>query len=159
MKKRTLVLLSLLAASLLSLTEPASAGIRSVRRLGLYGALAGDPSPSLLGINVGFNLADFLQIHGGYGSTALGIINGTTVGAGAKLFIPDWNFSPTVGATYSLFKGDFLGLVAIDSTACTTVQFGFDWQTGYGLYFGFGGTMAATTGGTATPYIQLGWFF
>jgi hypothetical protein len=140
-------------------TPTAEASARLTRKVGVYGAIAGDPSPSLLGINLGWNLTDFFQVHGGYGVTAIGLINGTTLGGGAKLFLPGWNFSPMVGVSYASFKGDFLGIVTVDSTSITTLQFGFDWQTSYGLYFGFGGTQGMTSGAKATPYVQLGWFF
>ena len=115
-----------------------------------------------MGFNVGYNLTDYFQIHAGYGATVTVLLNGSTVGGGGRFFIPDWSLSPSIGATYSQFKGDLLGLIQTDAVGVVTLQVGLDWQTGYGLYLGIGGSKLVSPSSSSSgmiPYLQLGWFF
>src|SRR5271163_964695 len=61
---------------------------RMSNKLGAYLSILGDPSPTLLGVNMAYNLTDYLRLNGGAGrvSASIGDTNAslTTIGVGAK---------------------------------------------------------------------------
>lgn len=62
---------------------------RMTHRLGIYGTLLGDPWPSLIGANVGYNVMDFFRVHAGL-SFIPGVLilggGGKSIGAGLEFF-------------------------------------------------------------------------
>jgi hypothetical protein len=147
---------------------------RTKHRLGLYTALLGDPFPSLFTLNLAYNLFSFLRVNAGYGSASVTFptvvsapsISMTTLGGGVKLFVPNWGFSPVVGLNYSKVTVSVTGTLSGQSlygisgdTNFLYTTLGFDWQTGYGLNFGFGYNLAMKAGIGGLPFVQLGWFF
>jgi hypothetical protein len=79
---------------------------RSTHIVGGYLSLWGDPFPTTTGINVAYNVYDFLRVNLGFGSDASDVFRLSTVGLGAKLFMPGWSLSPTVGMNLSFTKRD-----------------------------------------------------
>lgn len=66
----------------------------------------------------------------------------------ARLFVPDWNFSPFAGVNYSSWSVE--GVVSILGTTFDTgggmpgvfyLTFGLDWQADFGLNVGAGGNL------------------
>jgi len=148
---------------------------RSKHRFGIYVSMLGDPFPSLYGINLGLNLASFARIHAGYGQVSTSIpdlttglnatLSATSMGGGLNLFIPNWSFSPTVGVGYTsvaVSKTGNIGSLTVGGISSSAnllgANFGFDWQTHYGLDLGFGYSYIPSLS-TGLPYISLGWFF
>ncbi len=145
----------------------AEASNRVAKRVGVSLGLLGDPFPTLLGYNLNFNAARWLRLTAGYGSISGTGTNGeslslTTIGGGARLFVPSWNFSPVVGASYAKVSftgsaGELGGFSANGSHTYLTA--GFDWQAGNGFNLGFGANLSTLEGVGAVPYINLGWYF
>jgi len=87
---------------------------RSERKLGVSLGL-GDPSPAVLGINVHYNVADFLRASLGYGNmtmtTGLSLSGSglatsessmTTIGGGLRAMMPGWSLTPTAGLHFAM---------------------------------------------------------
>lgn len=140
-------------------------------RFGFYSSLLGDPFPSLWGVNIGFNLFRFLRLTGGYGSVSAtfasgGTLSVTSIGGGAKLFMPSWNFSPVAGINYTnitvsasgLAQGDAVNGISASGSAVYT-NLGLSFQAGSGLMIEAGANVGLSGGVTTTPYAALGWFF
>ncbi len=145
-----------------TISQPAHAGGgegRTKKPFGIYTSVVGDPHISLFGINAAWNLHNHIRATIGYGSIPLGIVNGSTWGAGAKWMMFGGNFTPVAGINYAQFTGDFLGLVALDSLNIISLNVGFDWQADVGFNLGFGVNKALNQTSTFIPYLSLGWFF
>ena len=144
---------------------------RTTKKYGAYLAILGDPSPTVAGLNIAYNLSDFMRINlgaGQYSATTSITVDEkgnssssdttvTTVGAGAKFMVPGWNFSPLVGINYShvFVQGDEDVNVARNNIY---TDLGADWQTQSGFNLGFGVNVALTSNGISNPYLNLGWF-
>jgi len=154
-----------LTGVLLTISQETQASSRLVHRFGAYGSFVGDPVPSILGVNLGYNLGDIARIHAGVGSLAAGVINGMSYGGGAKFFVPGWNFSPFAGAQYTFLQLDSVLGISLpggvnSSAGVLSVGGGVDWQTGFGLNLSAGAYLpVATTGAQLVPQVSLGWFF
>jgi len=163
-----------LLSMLVTLSSFASEGgsSRTMHRFGLYVGFLGDPFPTLVGFNLGINLASFLRICGGYGTISASSVDATsgttttlsatTIGGGARLFVPGWNFSPTVGASYARVNLSGTGTTVGGfgaSGSHTYLSAGFDWQANIGFNLGFGYNYSLLAGVGGLPYINLGWFF
>lgn len=144
---------------------------RMIKRAGAYLGVLGDPFPTLVGVNLGFNIFDFLRVHGGVGkissSTSFGTssvsASATTVGAGARLFVPGWNLSPTLGlgAAAVLYTSDgaAIRVQGFDASGAHVYgSFGLDWQTASGFNLGLGYNISFRSGIGGLPYLNLGWF-
>lgn len=155
-----------------------AASSRVANPFGIHAGLIGDPFPTLVGVNVNYNALDFLRLTAGYGSisaTGTSVSNGTvtntelsarTIGAGARLMIPDMNFTPVIGASFanvtitgaastaSQEVGGFSG-----SGSHVYVSGGFDWQAGNGFNLGFGYNYSLLAGVGGLPYVNLGFYF
>lgn len=144
---------------------------RSKNKLGVYASLLSDPYPSLWGINVGYNFVDFIRVTAAYGSLSAAGVTVTAGNAGLKAFVPGWNFSPMVGANYSLVSTNAnvinfgsINVVAPAGTNFNTmsISMGFDWQADGGFMLGgaytlpIGNSIWASTGLIG---IHLGYFF
>ncbi len=166
----------LILAGLFLMNPMAKADSRGDDELGLYGDVVGDPFPGLWGVNLAYNITDFLRLNAGYGSfpstsltvgTATGTLSASSIGGGAKFFVPGWNLSPTVGINYTNLSVGMSGVSVSGlsvgglsaSGSVFYATFGLDWQTSYGLDIGAGYNFmfSPTTGGL--PYLNLGWFF
>src|SRR5690242_2876739 len=72
MRKQSWLFILLLAVQIISAMTPshafaATSDGRTARRFGLYGSVLGDPAPSAVGLNLAFNMTNFLQLHAGAG--------------------------------------------------------------------------------------------
>lgn len=134
-------------------------------RLGVYAGFLGDPLPAQIGINIGLNLADYMRITAGYGTYSGEISSLQGYALGSRAFVPDWDFSPTMGLG--------LGSVSFDGNAngsTSTLQgvsksgsflfltVGVDWQIDFGLYLAAGINISNGQPG-ASPFVDVGWFF
>lgn len=176
--KKILVLCLLVSCSALTAGHNATAAddadARSAHKFGFYFSLLGDPFPNLWGINLAYDLTNFMRINAGYGSTSASVTSGLstatitlmTLGGGVKFFVPHWNFSPVVGMNYTnatvsvtgnAGTNNLYGLSANASVVYANV--GIDWQTHYGLDFGVGYDISFLAGVGGAPYFTLGWFF
>lgn len=147
---------------------------RSQKRLGMYLAVK-DPDPAILGINLAYNITDFLRASAGYGKITVtsGVSlsqNGTlttteasasTFGFGVKGMMPGWNFTPTVGLHFATISYSGTGLEVggfKESGSHLYGTAGFDWQTkvGFNLNGGFRYSFKSGIGGGI--YLGAGWF-
>lgn len=159
MKKIILAVLFVLA---ITQTVQAQESNREAHKWGGYISILGDPSPSIFGLNVGYNLNSMLRVHAGYGEVKVSdIFTGvetsmTSIGAGIDAFWPEWNFTPVVGLSYThvAVDGDGFDVAASNITA----KIGFDWTTKGGYMLG-AGIQVALSGDGDGPYVQTGWFF
>ncbi len=143
---------------------------RMTHPFGFYVDLLGDPAPSLWGVNLAYNLFDFMRVNASYGqavSVTLGSFSASmfSVGAGAKFMVPKWNFTPVVGlnwtqATVSVSGSTSIwGLSQSGSLACFGTNIGFDYLASSGFNFGAGVTILFAGISAGLPYLNLGWFF
>jgi hypothetical protein len=152
----------------------AGGGSRSEKKIGVTLGILSDPTPSLWSIEGHFNLTNFLQIHGGYGAFNYGSGSSeaktTAYGVGAKVFLPDWNFSPFAGFSYGRWNVDgnvvFFGKsIPVDEALnVMTLNAGIDWQTGWGLNLGGGISYVLAPSEIADslsiiPQFYLGFYF
>jgi len=143
---------------------------RSEKKIGLHLGLLGDPFPTLIGFNANYNVIDWVRVTAGYGSVTASVTGGelkaTTFGAGVRVFVPDWNFSPVGGISWATVSvtatgtgviGDVGGFSGSASHMYATI--GFDWQTGMGFNLGAGYNLSLKSGVGGLPYVNLGWYF
>ncbi len=139
-------------------------------RFGLHLGLLGDPFPTLVGINVNYNALDWLRATAGYGSITVSVTGGeltaSTLGAGVRAMVPNWNFTPvlgmsvatvTVSATGAGVSGDVGGFAVSASHFYATI--GFDYQAKIGFNIGAGYNVSLKSGVGGLPYVNLGWYF
>jgi hypothetical protein len=127
-----------------------------------------DPFPSLIGVNVGMNIASFIRFRAGYGPLEISSydssISVNTLGVGGSLFVPDWSFSPTIGFSWAQVTviggvADADDIYGFGATASHTyVSAGFDWQTGIGFNMGLGYNHSLRKGIAGCPYLHIGWY-
>lgn len=188
MSKRTTLQNLCVVLFFLFSTSVSLASGRTDRRLGVYAAF-GDPTGSLIGGNVAFNVFNFLKVNAGYGVTTFdaatlssyGVsipsslsvfgssvsISARNVGFGAQLLFPGWLFSPSVGVKYisTTVVGSVIGISLPLLSATTFVaQFGLDWQSSFGLQLAGGWQIPFSSTlpilvGVGSPYVSVGWFF
>jgi hypothetical protein len=123
-------------------------------------------------VNGSYNVTSFFQATVGFGqvpavslagNASLGV---TTIGAGGRVFLPGWNFSPTVGLHWAHVILNATGTIGTNtsygfssSASHLYTSLGFDWQTGYGLNIGVGYNLSLTSSAGGLPYFNVGWFF
>ena len=155
----------------------ASAGLsnRMNNKLGAFVGIVGDPYPSILGVNVGYNVTDFMRASLGYGSIEVTTgmsVNGssvattstkvTSVGAGLTGFMPGWNLSPTAGLHITNVSTEGDGEIEVQGFQGNGTllygSLGLDWQAGSGfnLAAGYNVPFGKGAGGL---YASAGWFF
>lgn len=180
--KRTGIVVWMLAGVLASSALGTTAGVSSMEtsartrnRLGSYLAI-GEPSPTLIGINLAYNITDFLRASVGYGSLTVtsGIsIDGSgtvttseskasTFGLGVRGFVPGWSISPTVGlhyghVSYSGNPGLSVGGFN-ESGGHVYASLGVDWQAEGGFNAGLGFKQSFRSGIGSGVHLNLGWF-
>jgi hypothetical protein len=164
------------------LGSPVQAGsTRMEHRFGGYFSVIGDPFPTLIGINAGANVFDFMRVVVGYGKISTtfqgedsngnltnGTLSATTLGGGLRFFMPNWNFTPMVGLSFANVS---VSLTGTSNTNGNTVDgfsgsqshvyaaIGFDWQTHAGFNMGAGWNQSFLSGVGGLPYLNFGWFF
>ena len=165
--KNLVLTLSMLVALI---AQPALAGSRDTKKLGLYVGFLAEPIPSVVGFNIGYNLASFVRLSAGYGTISLTgtgyEVKATTIAGEAKFMLPDWNFTPFATLGYSNVDmtvtgtgADTSSLGGLGASAGTlTYGFGIDWQTNFGFNLGFSYKMVSKTG-DGLPGFYLGWYF
>src|SRR5206468_6421538 len=62
--------------------------VRENKPIGAYASLWGDPYPALYGVNLAYNVYDFVRINGGVGTNNTDTKRATIFGAGVKLLVP-----------------------------------------------------------------------
>ncbi len=141
---------------------------RMKNQLGIHIGFLGDPFPTLLGGNVNYNIADMLRVSAGYGrypTWIFGDLTVSTLGAGIRVMVPDWNLSPVVGFSVAsvtvisesgVFR-DFFGYTG-GTWDHVYLTLGFDWQTRGGFNLGAGYNHSLKVG-AGRPYVNLGWYF
>lgn len=143
---------------------------RMEHKFGFHLGLLGDPFPTLLGLNLDYNVVDWARVTAGYGSVSADVTGGkltaTTFGAGVRAMVPNWNVTPVVGLSFASVSvsasgtavtGDVGGFSASASHLYAT--FGIDYQAGIGFNVGAGYNLSLKSGVGGLPYINLGWFF
>ncbi|MEN9723653.1 MAG: hypothetical protein RJB38_1639 [Pseudomonadota bacterium] len=164
LKRAALIGATMILTTVVTSTN-AAASNRVAKRFGLGLGLLGDPAPSVLGYQVSYNLSSFLRAIAGYGSisgtTTSGTVTLTTIGGGARFFVPGWNFSPVAGLSYAQVSltgsGSLSGFGASGSHIYATA--GFDWQAANGFNLGFGANISTKDSVGALPYLNFGWYF
>lgn len=158
----------------MGMNEASAASGRGENKFGLFLGID-TPAPSLLAFNLGYHLGEAARISAGYGSisattvstTGTAELKATTIGGALNFYIPEWSFSPTVGLGFASVS------VTATGTAVSTAEVGgfsasashmyittgFDWNTHFGFYMGFGAHISMKSGVGALPYLNLGWFF
>lgn len=141
---------------------------RMKRRAGGYVGLLGDPFPTLVGLNVAYNVFDFMRATVGLGKVSASVgtaeATATTIGGGARFFVPGWSFSPVVGLSTA-----YVSVSQTDGMSISVKNFetsgmhlygtvGFDWQSPSGFNVGAGYNLSFKSGVGGLPYINLGWY-
>ncbi|MBS1958221.1 MAG: hypothetical protein JST80_01990 [Bdellovibrionales bacterium] len=135
----------------------------------MVASLFTEPFPSFLGLNLNYNLIDFMRLSVGFGNisysdTTLNI-SATTVGGDVKLFIPRTSISPFGSIGYTLISGTRTGTGKISTLGNVTpgqsvVTFGagLDYQSRSG--FNIGIEFKANSGDSSfIPGGYIGYFF
>ena len=141
---------------------------RMLRKAGVYLGVLGDPFPTLLGVNLGYNLTDFMRATAGLGRVSATIgtaeASATTLGAGTRFFVPGWSLSPSAGVSFAYVSVSQSGGAAVTvgnftkSQAHIYANIGVDWQAASGFNVGAGYNLSFMGVG-GMPYLNLGWYF
>lgn len=151
------------------------AGSPNARKWGTYVGI-GNPYPSLLGLNVAYNVDSHIRASIGYGEIEVtsGITfdgNGiseqktkaSTYSAGADYLITDYQVRPLVGLRAGYFNVSGNGTFNVQgvsrSTGLLYTNIGLDWLAGGGFNMGAGLNVAMLGGAGANFYANLGYFF
>lgn len=134
---------------------------RTSKKLGMYLGI-GDPCPTVLGINLAYNVTDFLKASVGYGSISVLGASAKTLGAGIRGLVPGWNVSPTVGLHWAHVSYDGPGIIEVggfkESSSHIYTTLGVDWQTGAGFNLNGGYHYSFKSGIGGGIYLGAGWF-
>ncbi len=150
-------------------SEITVASNRMRRKAGVYLGVLGDPFPTLIGVNLAYNAFDFARFTAGLGQISASLGNAsasaTTLGGGARFFVPGWSLSPVAGLSFAYVAVSQSGGTAITVANFTTSQaliygnIGVDWQAASGFNVGLGYNLSFMSGLGGLPYINLGWYF
>ena len=144
---------------------------RATKRYGAYLGILGDPHPTVVGVNIAYNVLDYLRASIGFGKISVSSIGSssdgfavedtsiTTIGAAAKFLVPGWNLSPSATLGYSHLS--FGGLLADSDYKTNNIYFGAggDWQSETGFNVGVGLNVSMNGAAPTAPYLNLGMFF
>jgi hypothetical protein len=148
MKKNGFFLFCAFALMALLPGEAIADSARMQHRFGVFAGLD-DPSPSGYGANMAYHLSDNFRFQAGFGTGYDKGVNINTFGAGLKVYVSNWNFSPTLGlgvTNYTITGGSIRGISGKNTSLW--LQAGFDYHAPSGFYMGLGWL-----------YLDLGWFF
>ncbi|MBY0469778.1 hypothetical protein K2X30_01330 [bacterium] len=176
---KNLILAVLLLSSVSSLgwaaegTSSSQVSDRMTNKVGIYLGV-GDPAPTLLGVNVAYNVFDFMRATAGFGqlTTTSGIdlttgnttqASSTTIGFGSRFFVPGWSLSPTAGLHFASVSYSGNGSVTVGgfqrSGSHVYGSLGVDYQAKSGFNASAGMTMSFASGVGTAFYVNAGWFF
>lgn len=144
-------------------------------RFGVYASL-GNPYPTLLGLNVAYNINRDLRASLGYGeveaTTGISInesgmttqtVSAKTYAAGAEYFFLDSPVRAVAGVRAGYFQVSGQGEIEIDgfkkSTGYVYSNLGMDWVSRDGYQIGGGYNVAFVGASGAGFYLNSGWFF
>ncbi len=139
------------------------ASSRHFHPLGAYASLWGDPYPSNVGVNIAYNVEDWIRINIGVGSNTPGQnFKIDTVGAGVKLLVPTWSLSPTLGINLANSSGNSSSQKSVfgfdPNGTRAYANAGLDWQTNLGVYIAAGYAQSLRTGEGGSFYANAGIF-
>lgn len=112
---------------------------------------------SILGLSVGYNIADIVRPRIGVGYNGFG----PTFSGGVKFMVPDINVTPTLGMDINYVSGrtfDIFGGMNINRVI-PTFSAGMEWTSAGGFFLQSGLAMAINTGSDGpafVPYLGLG---
>lgn len=141
---------------------------RADRRLGFYLGVFGDPFPIPAGLNFAYNVINFARVNVGYGYISLSSVGlkASTLGGGAKFFVPGWELSPVAGINFARVNIKADGWIferfkekLQTSKSHAYLNFGADWQAKSGLNLSLGYSMSLLNPWIGFPYLNFGWFF
>ena len=142
---------------------------RMKNRAGGYVGLLGDPFPTIIGLNIAYNVLDFMRATAGLGQVSAQFgtaeATATTIGAGARFFVPGWDFSPTAGLSFAYVSVSQTGGMSVsvknfdESGAHLYGTIGVDWQAATGFNVGAGYNLSFKSGIGGLPSLNLGWYF
>ena len=133
----------------LPFTQPAYADDNRMKeRFGVYGTLFGEPLISLMGVDFAYNALDFLRLNAGAGAYPGIGVSLYTLGVGAKLMVPHWEFTPFLGGSFAQWftSSPYGAIPYYDVTSGTILSdphyfylmVGFDYQAKDGFDIGLG---------------------
>ena len=138
--------------------------------LGINLSMLGHPHPTVMGYNLDYALTDRFRIGVGTGSisatSGTATLTASTTGGKVLFFLTDWNFSPFIGAGYSVVSvtadvsssaGSVSGL-SVGDYSFPYWSIGMDWVSSGGFHFAFGYNKSTNSSVTAVPYVSFGWF-
>jgi hypothetical protein len=110
---------------------------RTLNPFGVTFSFIGDPVFSVFGFNLNYNLNSFIRVIAGVGAWGDGDGGGgTTLGASVRVFHPDWNLSPFIGAGGSHMTHQYKSMPE-PSTRQAFLGVGLDHQAKSGFNAGF----------------------
>lgn len=151
---------------------------RAARKLGFYVGIQ-DPSPTVLGTNIAYNLTDYMRLSVGFGEvkTTTGMTftsdgdsttlttqeaKASTAGAGLRVMMPSRNLTPTLGLHAARIEYSGTGGVEVggfkESTTHIYSSIGFDWQASSGFQIGGGYNLSLSPSGHNSVYASAGYF-
>lgn len=146
---------------------------RDMKRFGAYLGILGDPHPTNVGINIAYNVLQFMRASVGFGKISTGASismdesgnfaaseeSQTTIGAAVKFLMPGWNLSPSVALGYSHISLSE-GMINPDYKSSNLYAgLGADWQAASGFNLGAGLNLSLNGGAPTAPYVNVGVFF
>ena len=177
MLKKT-VFLSIMVCLFISASS-IQASSRSSNNIGISLDLAGHPHPALLAYNLSWHPFDRLRIGAGMGSLSKSgttFVGGlptaykltvATKGIHSLLFLFDSNFTPFVGAGYSIVSvtadvealSEKLSGLSLGDYKFSYFSVGIDWVTDGGFNISLGYNKSSRSEVPGLPYISLGLYF
>jgi hypothetical protein len=151
---------------------------RSSKKLGAYFGIQ-DPSPTVLGMNVAYNVTDFMRVSVGYGNietttgatitsdgTSTMVVTreakATTIGAGARFMMPSRNLTPTAGLHVARIDYSGSGGLEVggfkESGTHVYGSIGVDWQARSGFNAALGYNVSISPSGHGSVYANAGYF-
>jgi hypothetical protein len=141
-------------------TEEAGSN-RMGHRIGAYLAVYGDPYPSKYGVNLAYNVYDFLRVTGGVG-TDTEHVSVNSIGAGLKVMVPGLQLTPVAGLNFAFANvqgGQPVNVRGFNASGSHAyVNLGADWQTGIGVNIGAGYIHSFRSGVEDSIYAQAGFY-
>ncbi len=144
---------------------------REEHPFGVELALLTEPFPSLWGINLSYNIIQWVRVTVGYGSfSATDALSNykatfTTIDANVKGFLAPWTFAPFLSLGYTHVSATITGVGTgvgglTGAGSSPFYGFGFDWQTHGGFNLGFEYQLTSIDHtAIGLPGFYLGWFF
>lgn len=146
-------------------SEAETSSARMDHKLGAYVGI-GEPAPSILGLNVGYHLTDFLSAHLGLAQISTSLFglesSATTIGFGVRGCVPKWSLTPTAGLHFANVSYTGSGLSVGGFTASGShlyMSVGMDYQAKSGFHSALGYAFSTKSGIGGSAYLNVGWYF